>query len=429
MNLLQRKENCNAALFMFVVPSLGGSSALQPPGGGTTNRIAALAVQAFLAVSIGLMSVNTLPALSLAQATSNPYIFDPAVANPASGAAASQQAFNSPLDNPFNDTAAPMVVQQPSPPDGVFLPSGAMPPVDADGTELPINIGTVPYVVSTKTIDQTPRDSRPGVFQSINFTDTFLPRTGSNGMMIDDAEATVVFGLPLPTRDSPLVITPGFAAHFFDGPDSLFVPARTFDAYTQFRWLPKITDCLRFDMQITPGYFGDYDRDGHKGIRETGYFTGVLNLSDHTQLILGADYTDNKTYLVLPIAGILWKPDDNAEYRLVFPQPRISFRLAADGIYLRELDPATTNFGSEWWVYVGGELGGGTWAVQRPGEGVDLLNYSDIRVTLGLQHKIYRGISSKLEVGYVFDRKIIYDSDSSEEKPTSTGMARAGLWY
>ena len=304
-----------------------------------------------------------------------------------------------------------------------------MEPASPATPDSPLIEGQLSETAPTAQSSDIPRDSRSGAFQNVYLNDTFMPRTGANGMMIDDAETWIVFGLPLPTRNSPLVISPGFAAHFFDGPDNVPVPARTYDAYVQFRWIPQVTSSLRFDMAITPGYFGDYDHDGHKAIRETGYFTGILKLSHDWQLVLGADYTDLKTYPVLPVAGVIWKPDDNAEYRLVFPQPKISFRLAADGIYLRENNPQTTDYGSEWWAYLSGELGGEAWAIQRAGVGVDLMTYSDLRAIIGLQHKIYRGLSSKIEGGYIFDRKVLFDSDGLQSHPTSTAMVRAGVWY
>ena len=86
----------------------------------------------------------------------------------------------------------------------------------------------------------TPGDNRCGAFQKLSFVNTYLPRMGADGFGWYDVELTSVWGVPFPTKDAPLVITPGIATHWLDGPASLDIPAQLHDVYTEFRWLPKI---------------------------------------------------------------------------------------------------------------------------------------------------------------------------------------------
>ena len=59
---------------------------------------------------------------------------------------------------------------------------------------------------------------------------------------------------------------------------------------------------------------------------------------------------------------------------------------------------------NEVWAYLGGELGGGTWAIRHSDGTSDLMSYGDWRVFMGLRIAAIRGISSYIEAGFVFHR-------------------------
>ncbi|MGA2032630.1 MAG: hypothetical protein ABSG68_10260 [Thermoguttaceae bacterium] len=80
------------------------------------------------------------------------------------------------------------------------------------------------------------------------------------------------------------------------------------------------------------------------------------------------------------------------------------------------------------WLYLAGELGGGTWAIRRAGDD-DVFSYRDYRVLLGVEHKVLHAISSRLEVGYVFGRRISFDSGAPDFTPHDAVVLRGGLTY
>ena len=98
-----------------------------------------------------------------------------------------------------------------------------------------------------------------GAFQKLSFVNTYLPRMGDNGFGWYDAELTSVWGVPFPTKDAPLVITPGIATHWLSGPAGLDIPAQLHEVYTEFRWLPKIGEAFRLDVAVQPGFYSDWD--------------------------------------------------------------------------------------------------------------------------------------------------------------------------
>ena len=118
--------------------------------------------------------------------------------------------------------------------------------------------------------------------------------------------------------------------------------------------------------------------------------------------------------------GITWQPNADARFDLVFPQPKIAHRVYWNGV----CDPKFQD-----WVYVGGELAGGTWAVRRYGTLDEVLNYRDDRVFVGIERKAAETISSKLELGFVFARKIQFDNEGIDFVPSDTLVLRGELAY
>ena len=59
-----------------------------------------------------------------------------------------------------------------------------------------------------------PPGAKPGPLQQLIFTATELPRLGSNGLGLATLETSLTIGMPAPTVDSPLLVTPGFGWTF-----------------------------------------------------------------------------------------------------------------------------------------------------------------------------------------------------------------------
>ena len=75
------------------------------------------------------------------------------------------------------------------------------------------------------------------MFQKALFDAAWLPRFGPDGFGMTDLQLQAVFGLPCPTRASPLLISPAYGVHFLNGPAWLGLPPQVYDAYIEFRWL------------------------------------------------------------------------------------------------------------------------------------------------------------------------------------------------
>jgi hypothetical protein len=270
---------------------------------------------------------------------------------------------------------------------------------------------------------QSPEDYRSGSFQKASFINTYLPRMGGDGFGIYGIELTSVWGVPCPTKDAPLVITPGFGTQWLDGPAALDVPAQLHEVYAEFRWLPKFGECFRADIAVQPGYYSDWDGSSVRAVRITGHGAGIYDWTPTFQLMLGCAYLDRPDVELLPIVGFIWKPDWHAEYRLVFPAPKISWCIEDYTI------PEPKFRAMELWLYLAGELGGGSWAIRHSDGSSDLMSYSDIRVFLGLETRSITTIGSQIEIGYVFHRYIRLTSTDNNFDLGDTVMVRAALNY
>jgi len=265
-----------------------------------------------------------------------------------------------------------------------------------------------------------PPDARDGVFQKLIFEGTWLAGGGQRGLGESELELRTVLAFPCPTRDSPLIITPGFAVHYTDGPAGVDLPPRLFDAYTQFRWMHRLTPRWAVDLAVTPGVFSDFQQGSDDALRITGHGVVAWTCTPTAKIILGAAYLDRQDVGVLPVAGLIWKPHRDAKFELTFPRPRIARRVYWSGAYTDAVQD---------WIYVAGEFGGGTWAIAPAAGGTDVVNIRDFRIILGAERKVIGGLDARFEVGYVFGRKIEFDTATPDFEPTDTVMLRGGLTY
>jgi hypothetical protein len=254
---------------------------------------------------------------------------------------------------------------------------------------------------------------------------------------INDVEMSVTFAFPVfRNASTPLLITPGFAVHYWEGPLSVppptpppDLPPRTYDAYLDATWNPQINTWLGAELDFRIGVYSDFDNVTTKSVRFPSKGMFVLSLSPSVKLKAGVWYLDRNVVKILPAGGICWTPNPDVYFNILFPNPKIGKRLATYG---------TTN----WWIYVSGDYGGGEWQITRKNGlnpnpytpnmngRLDQFDYNDIRVALGLEFETMRQLHGLVEVGGAFDREVVYKSWYPRSYyPNNTVYIRAGLSY
>ncbi len=264
------------------------------------------------------------------------------------------------------------------------------------------------------------------------------PTATAKELGINDADLNVTFAFPLfHNIQTPLLVTPGFAVHYWNGPVSVLplaptdpapadLPPQTYDAYLDFGWNPQISDFFGAELNFRTGIYSDFSRVTSDSIRFMGKGMAVLKLSPHMTLKAGVWYLDRVEVKILPAGGLVWTPNEDVYFDILFPNPKIGKRL-------------TTWGNTEWWLYASGAYGGGTWTIKRntgfvPPVGADgtytQFDYNDIRVAVGLEFKTLRQLEGHFEVGLSCSRELIYaDNSPSGFFPRNTVYVAAGLAY
>ncbi|MGH7137036.1 MAG: hypothetical protein ACREHD_14950, partial [Pirellulales bacterium] len=80
------------------------------------------------------------------------------------------------------------------------------------------------------------------------------------------------------------------------------------------------------------------------------------------------------------------------------------------------------------WGYLAGEYGGGRWTVRRANGTDDIVELNDLRALAGFEWFMLNGVRGNAEIGYVFDRHIIYRS-GTQSHPGDTVLFRGGVTY
>jgi len=212
--------------------------------------------------------------------------------------------------------------------------------------------------------------------------------------------------------DMPSLVT-GFGIHLLDGPVQTDMPPRLFDFSIGVADRRLIQPNIGYDILFRVGAFSDFEGSARDGIRFPSHAVTFLRLNPSSELVLGIDYLDRDDIRLLPVVGAIWTPIDWLKVEAVFPRPRVAARI---------INTST-------WVYLGGELGGGTWAIERVNLVDDNATYKDLRLVLGWETLAANSLGSSFEIGYVFDRKLSYSSGVGDYVPPDGFMVRMTAQY
>jgi hypothetical protein len=256
--------------------------------------------------------------------------------------------------------------------------------------------------------------------------------SGDKAVGITDTDTNVTFQIPFFfNTQTPLLITPGFGFHFWSGPQSLpplplaDLPGVTYDAYLDTAWNPQVNEWFSGELSFRIGVYSDFKQVVARSLRYTGTGYAVLKFSPSFVIKAGIIYYDRVDLKLLPAGGFIWTPNPDYRFEILFPNPKISKRMFDYG-------------NTQWWGYLAGYYpNGGAWTVTRadfvdPGirDGVDFVDYTDIRTAVGMDFKHLGGVTGFFEVGVAFERQIHYRSDLPEVFYPSTNVyLRAGVAF
>lgn len=261
-------------------------------------------------------------------------------------------------------------------------------------------------------------DHKDGFFQKVKLTGTWIDRNDKfDDFGLTEVDLFASFAVPLPTREWPLLISPTFKVRSLNGPSHVDLPPTIYETFLDFLWLPRLSARWTAILGVAPGVYSDFEADDDDAFRITG--TGLMRYDwtpGRTQLIFGVLYLNRDDVQLLPAGGIIWTPDADRRYEILFPKPKLAHRIAIGSHF-------------EDWIYLGGEFGGNSYLIQRVSGATETITLRDFRTYLGLERKLGGGAGYHLEIGYVMGRTIEFQSMTPDVKADPTAMIRGGVSY
>jgi Domain of unknown function (DUF6268) len=287
-------------------------------------------------------------------------------------------------------------------------------PLDQGDYEPPVAVPEQPsrtWVPPVLHKPEEPETPHAGYWVRLKTAKTAITQVGSGGTFgITTLQVRPTFEFP---KAPGVFVTPNVGWHFLAGPSTTDLPGYLYDVSLDVAMYRPVGEQWLFEVAIMPGIYTDGNNTTSDAIRIQGRVFGYYTMKSGKQLVLGFVYLDRQDVPVLPTFGVIMQPREDLRYELLFPKPRLAWR-------------QYVNSNWEQWVYVTGELGGGSWGVRRTTGLNDIATYRDLRLVLGVERKQATGRSMYVEGGYVFGRRLEFLSNIGNVTFDETAFLRIG---
>lgn len=249
------------------------------------------------------------------------------------------------------------------------------------------------------------------LWQPVHSSNDFVFRD-RNGFGI----TTLGFKSDLFADEGPIWTDLSFGWHFLSGPKQPDVPAQVYDLSLGVHVAKQVDPSWTVHFHLAPTLSTDWDNKSTDAFRLIGGALVSYQATPVTSGVLGFSYLDRPDLPVLPIAGVRWMVTDEVLADILIPEPKIAY-------LLKTTDSGTT------WLYLKGEIGGGSWAIESTPDYDDRLGYRDARLLFGLETALVDGDRNVLEFGYIFDRQLHFDRRNQTQHLGSTWSFRWGRTF
>ncbi len=255
------------------------------------------------------------------------------------------------------------------------------------------------------------------LLQGIDLKNEWIPQFDEDSLGETSSSLAVKLGMPAPFIGGPLLVKPRLGIKLLDGPDVTDVPARLYDMEVGFATFRKINARWMLNASVNVGvYADDYSLDTDDALQVSGMIMGIYSQSPQVQWVFGVAALNRNDLPVLPIIG-LTVDQGWVKYEATFPRPRIVWRLPDCGP------------DEERALYVGGDIGGGSWAVQRTSGLTDSINLSRFGFLIGYEQTTPNQTKVNYELGYLFNREIEFEETGETFDLDDSLFARINLAF
>ena len=258
----------------------------------------------------------------------------------------------------------------------------------------------VPYVDPRETPIERYRKS---FYQGAEVRGGYLFDLGNKegGMNQAFEEVRANFGIPLGSMDNLIGLRPYFRSDQQHGVASFDLPSVLYNTGLNILHQRKWTASFSSTVVVTPSIRSDFTTSDH-AFRVFGLALMNWKCRSDLTVSLGAVYFDRADFNLLPAFGLVWTPTPEWKIDATMPRPRIFHRLWKHGGE------------AEGWAYVGGSIGGNTWAVTRESGLTDELTIRDFRFMGGYEVLEKGNRGHFIEAGLAFGRSVEYERTDSE---------------
>lgn len=286
----------------------------------------------------------------------------------------------------------------------------------------------------------TPTIRRDGFFQQVWGEAEYIPNVGERKSGMTTFGGSARFALPFPDPDHLLMVTPRFS--WTDLTISEYLEpifGKKVGLYTggiQGEWLAPLSQCFMLNLGFGASWNSDMKTSSSDALRFTGNVIGIWRWNETTRILVGASYQDISNWKIVPVFGISWRLNEDSYLDAVFPRAKAARRIT----WMRGI-PEIEEGNSPYWIYVSGELSGGSWAIKPDGEERDLwgnnakISYYDYRLLGGIEKKTTGDVNWAVEGGLVFARHLEIEGwtpagfRDDNVRPKPAGIARLRLTF
>lgn len=270
-------------------------------------------------------------------------------------------------------------------------------------------------------------EKQKGFVRDAAVSGTWAPKMGNGSnnlnMYQGDAKITVAAPMkPLLGENSYIALSPGFQYYRFEWEHDTEISKDLYTASLMVALGKRFGNQYELTFGISPAYSSDFKTSSSDAWKWPVFAKMLWRCNPRLEFTIGATYLDRDDVPFLPIVGFVWRPTDDLYFEIMLPRPRIAKRIHWWGSQVG-------NRVSDW-IYVGGEIAGGSWAVEVPSRNSSgTLEYYDFRAMVGFERKILNTASFGVEVGYIFGREFSEPHVSGEYKPDGAPFVRAKIVY
>jgi hypothetical protein len=225
------------------------------------------------------------------------------------------------------------------------------------------------------------------------------------------SKLAIAYDFRVPLGPLTLGARPEFDVMFLAGPTfpgpnappEVYGLSVTFEA--EYRVGPKFS--VRASVQ--PGLFTDFNNTSNM-FRIPAQITAAYALTPQIVLVGGVMYTGQPRWSVLPVAGVVWMPNDHWHLEVTFPRARAVYRL-----------------NEEIQVYGILDLYGETYAIRQFGIN-DVMQYRDLRLGVGAEWTTPIKVRLFAEFGGAFARRLEFENQFNHNVDSGVYLRVGGRW-